>query len=199
MAITTTTLSAAITDSALQFKVAAATGFTVGYTVLVDQEYLGKITEVSGLVVKVSGRGTEGTAAVAHHPTAPVSAGPTSEFPGVPLGEVAPIPPDAEGFITYGATPTAIAVPSKDSFIILNSDTTTAYTLVDPTPGSAGRRLTIMAGTADAYTVTNTTGYNGAGTTGDVATFGGAKGDNMVIRASATQWLIEDLRNVTVG
>lgn len=199
MAITTSALSAAITYDALQFKVVAVTGFTVGYQLLIDQEYLGKIVEVSGLVVKVSGRGTDGTAAVAHSATAPVSAGPSSEFPGIPKGEVAPIPPDAEGYITYGATPTAIAVPDRDSLIVLNSDTTTAYTLADPTPGSAGRRLTLMAGTADAYTVTNTTGFNGAGTTSDIATFGGAKADNMVIRASATQWLVEDLRNVTLG
>jgi hypothetical protein len=56
--------------------------------------------------------------------------------------------------------------------------------------------LTIVAGAAQAYTVTApaaTTYKNTAGT----ATFGGAIGDNMVIVAYRQQWLPVSVINVT--
>ncbi len=77
-----------------------------------------------------------------------------------------------------------------------------AMTLVDPpnTPSFQGKTMTIVATTAQAHTVTNTTGFNAAGTGGDVATFGGAKGDSMTLVSWGGVWYTEGgLRNVTLA
>jgi hypothetical protein len=60
--------------------------------------------------------------------------------------------------------------------------------------------LTIVATTAQAHTVTfSTIGFNEAGSGGDVATFGGAKGDSMMLVARNGAWFTASLRNVTLG
>lgn len=77
----------------------------------------------------------------------------------------------------------------------------TALTLVDPpnSPGWNGHQITVTAVTAQAHTVTNTTGFNNGGSSNDVATFGGAVGDTMVIEAAEGVWNVVNLRNVTLG
>jgi len=56
-----------------------------------------------------------------------------------------------------------------------------------------------MAAAAQANTVTNTTGFNGAGGAGDIATFGGAIGDNFTIMAVNGIWNIVASKNVTAA
>jgi len=195
----TTSLSSNITADALRFAVASVTSLEVGQIGLIDHEFVGPITAISGLVVEVQTRGSEGTAAAIHYATAPVTFGDPADFQSPVAGELVAWPPSAPGYVTLGATTTAIPVPSKDTVYVANSDTTTGYTIADPDVSHNGVRVTVMAGTADAYTLTNTSGFNNGGTASDVATFGGARGDNLVIVAQGGRWNVEDLRNVTLG
>ena len=72
-------------------------------------------------------------------------------------------------------------------------------TIADPALDQDGLELLIMSNTAQAHTVTNTTGFNAGGTASDVGTFGGAKGDNFKIVASGGVWMVANAKNVTLG
>lgn len=93
------------------------------------------------------------------------------------------------------------AITQKDGVLFITKAGVAAMTIADPTAGADdGKRLAIVSTTANAHTVTYaTTGFN-AGTTGtDVGTFGGAKGDNLVIRAYGGVWYVESKVNVTLA
>lgn len=106
---------------------------------------------------------------------------------------------DFAGPIQVASADGAITVKSGSVFI--TKATAAALTLAAPTAGvDDGKQLTIIDTYGAAHTVTNTSpGFNAASTSGDVATFGGAKGDSMVIRAYQGVWLTVSLRNVTLG
>lgn len=95
----------------------------------------------------------------------------------------------------------AIAIPSGDTTIfITKTGSLAALTLADPTAGvHDGVRLTVIATTAYAHTLTNTTGFNAAGTSGDVGTFGGARGDGIRLVAYGGVWYVLDVTNVTIA
>ena len=93
------------------------------------------------------------------------------------------------------------AIAAKTGVVMLTKAGVAAMTLAAPTAGTDdGKVLVIVAATANAHTVTQATpGFNNAGTSGDVATFGGAIGDNMVVVAYNGRWHVISLRNVTLG
>lgn len=72
-------------------------------------------------------------------------------------------------------------------------------TLADPEPGYDGHIMTICTTTAQAHTVTYTGGFGGIGTGEDVATFQGAIGESMTIRAVDGTWFIVGLHTVALG
>jgi len=71
------------------------------------------------------------------------------------------------------------------------------YTLAAPALNDV--MLIITAATAAAHVVTYATGFGAGGGSLDVATFGGAIGDNMVLIAVLGTWYIVSLRNVTIA
>lgn len=83
--------------------------------------------------------------------------------------------------------------------VAIGGGSATALTLPDPSTADNGALLVITARTAQAHTVTNTTGFNGGSTASDVATFGGAIGDSIICIADDGQWNVLNLRNVTLG
>jgi hypothetical protein len=93
------------------------------------------------------------------------------------------------------------AVTQKDGLVMVTKAGVCAMTIAAPTSGvDDGKRLTILSTTAQAHTLTfATTGFNDLGASGDVATWGGAKGDGMTIRAYAGKWWTEYTRNVTIA
>lgn len=95
----------------------------------------------------------------------------------------------------------AIAVPSVDTKYVVTKAGVAAMTIVNPTDVTHdGLTLTFISATAQAHTLTRgTTGFNDAGAAGDVATWGGAKGDGMQITAWDGKWYVNYLRNVTLG
>lgn len=95
----------------------------------------------------------------------------------------------------------AIAVPAVDTKYVITKAGVAAMTIVNPTDVTHdGLTLTFISATASAHTLTRaTTGFNDAGGSGDVATWGGAKGDGMQITAWDGKWYVNFLRNVTLA
>ena len=94
------------------------------------------------------------------------------------------------------------AIASKAGLVMITkTGSLAALTLAAPTAGTDdGKMLTIVAATAFAHTVTNASpGFNNAGASGDVATFGGAIGDSMQVVAYNGRWHVFCVRNVTLA
>lgn len=98
------------------------------------------------------------------------------------------------------------AISAKSGKLLIIKAGVCALTLAAPVAGDQasggddGKELTIISGTANAHTVTQTTpGFNNGSTSDDVATFGGAVGDGFSIIAYNGEWLVRELRNVTLG
>jgi hypothetical protein len=84
--------------------------------------------------------------------------------------------------------------------VMLTKGSAAAVTIADPTAAMNGVEITIMSMSAAAHTVTRgTTGFNAAGGSGDVATFGAAKGNSFTIIAYNTVWYVKNLTGVTLG
>lgn len=90
----------------------------------------------------------------------------------------------------------AITVQPGVSFI---NGTTLAMTLANPTLEQNGMVMYIISTNASAHTVTYTAGFGGGTTARDVATFGGAINDELVIVAYNQVWWVISTRNVTFG
>jgi hypothetical protein len=93
------------------------------------------------------------------------------------------------------------ALDIVDGIVTIRRSGAANLTLADPAAGDEGISLTITAQTAHAHTVSNAagSGFNGAGAGADVATFGGAVGDTMVVVAINQKWHVVSLRGVTLG
>lgn len=107
----------------------------------------------------------------------------------------------SDGATTYTASG-AIAI--KPGVVFLGCAGACAMTLANPTTQQNGVIMYIIATTAQAHTVTNTTGFDGGTTARDVATYGGAIGDYMAIIAVNGVWYrlgigVGAFGNVTLG
>ena len=94
------------------------------------------------------------------------------------------------------------AIAAKTGTVTMSKAGVLAATLADPaTPADDGKRLTIIATTANAHTVSNAagSGFNAGGAGSDVATFGGAIGDCLELIALGGKWLVTSMKNVTLG
>lgn len=75
-----------------------------------------------------------------------------------------------------------------------------AMTLANPTDVTDdGKELTILSTTAQAHTLTVTGGFGNGSTGEDVATFSGAIGDNINLKAYGGYWYITGAHQVTVA
>lgn len=97
--------------------------------------------------------------------------------------------------MTYTASG-AITIRPGTQFI---NGTTLAMTLANPTTAQNGMIMTLISTNASAHTITYTAGFGGGTTARDVATYGGAVNDNMVIQAVNGVWWVLSTRNVTLG
>jgi hypothetical protein len=94
------------------------------------------------------------------------------------------------------------AITAKGGVVILNKGSAIAATLANPTATTDdGKLLQIMAITAQAHTVSNVggAGFNGAGAGSDLATFGGAIGDSLILLAYQAKWYILNSINITLS
>lgn len=93
------------------------------------------------------------------------------------------------------------AAPIKNGVVLLGGSGARAVTLAVPTTAQNGTKITFVALTAAAHTVTATTvGFNETNASGDVATFGAAIGNGFTVIAYAGEWYtVGALTNVTLG
>jgi|SRR5262252_1340290 len=184
---TATTLAGAQSANATTAVLTSATGIARDNWLLVDGE-LEWVTDVSLAPTVQVVRGAEGTLAVAHAALADATFGNRTE-------QTTPAGPSTISYSVNGA----ITLPTVDTTVFLVKAGVAAMTLAAPNKDQTNRVL-IQARTANAHTVTNTTpGFNNGGTASDVATFGGAVGDNFEVRAQAGVWNVIAVRNVTLG
>lgn len=94
------------------------------------------------------------------------------------------------------------AIAVKSGVVVITKGSAAALTIADPTAGTDDYKiLRILAATAHAHTVDNSagSGFNAGGAGADVGTFGGAKGDNIVLMAYQGDWFVISKVNVTLG
>ena len=94
------------------------------------------------------------------------------------------LPASADGIVT---------ITAYSQTIYITKAGVCALTLADPTATTHdGTRLTFMSTTANAHTVSNAagSGFNGAGSGSDVATFGAAVGNNLTVEAYQGKWYV---------
>ena len=94
---------------------------------------------------------------------------------------------------------TAGALTIQSGTQLIGSAGALAMTLVAPDKYMDGVVMVLQASTAQAHTVTYIPGFLGTGAASDVATFGGAIGDQLVIYATNGAWRPLTVRNVTFG
>lgn len=93
------------------------------------------------------------------------------------------------------------AIQIRPGTVIVTKGSAAAITIANPTSGVHDfMEITILSVTAFAHTVTrSTTGFNNAGASGDVATFGTAAGNSMTIVAYQGVWYTKNLTGVTLA
>jgi hypothetical protein len=197
MALTRTTISAAIAADADIIPVTSATGFAAGNFLRVDNEYM-MVVAVNGTNIQVRSRGDLGSAAAAHNSLAPATTGLLSDLPNYPLGQAAQV--DAQGqTIVTASVDGALAIPTQDTLVLVQKAGVCAMTLANPTTAQDGLQVTILSATANAHTVTYTAGFYGDTTSSDVATFAAKVGASFTIKAQGGKWGIVSLANVTLA
>ena len=112
----------------------------------------------------------------------------------------------ASQLLVTGDLTVDVTRPNIYSTYVLTKGSAAAIVLPAPTAGKPsaggqdGFQIKFIAGSAQAHVVTQTTpGFNGGGSGVDVATFGGALGDNLVLEAYNGAWYTVSTRNVTLG
>lgn len=88
------------------------------------------------------------------------------------------------------------AITTHSGQVYITKGSAAALTLSAPT--MTGLRLTIIATTAHAHTVTVSGGIAGAGASADVGTFGGAVGDGVTLISYNGAWYVEPGTNLNV-
>jgi len=173
MALTTTTLSAAVTVTDISLTVASATGFAAGNLVLVDQEVMVVAKNyVSGTSIPVS-RGQNGSVTAAHASSANVTTFLASDITsqGPQTMTQFPVAGKARVVTSVSATATVSGYPGQDAVYVLNGTTALPITLAAPTKDMDGSLLIVVGNGAAAHTITIAGGLGAGGTTIDVGTF----------------------------
>jgi hypothetical protein len=208
MALTTTTLSSAVATGDTQIVVASATGFAVGYDILIDQEVMRVTKNYNGTSTTVPvSRGRGGTATSAHPASANVTVGdPGADFASN-LPQFATLYPLGNGrtLASYSAAG-AISLPNAgaDAVAILNGTTALAMTLANPTKDMDGCILYIVGNGKAAHTVTYTAGLGNGGSNLDVLTCATGAQQCLAVIAANAIWvpmpsvLAGTLTNITI-
>lgn len=167
MALTSTTLAAAMTANAVSFKPTSSTGATVGGFVKIDLEYMVATgIDASGFVT-VRSRGDLGGLAVPHYSGASVTFGLNTDMAALGPAKLQPTPYDDEDMMVYDQDD-AIAFTMRRTLVGLRKGSAAAMTLAAPSKERNGTEVIIVALTDFAHVVT-AAGYDG--TSGAKTTF----------------------------
>jgi hypothetical protein len=176
MALTTTTLTAAVAVTDREIKVSSATGFVAGYLVKVNQEIMRivqtYVVAVSGTTIPVI-RGIEGSATAAHPSGSSATAGIATDFAAsVPQAHVWYPTARHRTVTSYNAAGAiTLPIPGNDAVAVLNGTGALAMTLANPTADMDGDVLTVIGNGKAAHTITYTAGLGNGGGGLDVLTF----------------------------
>lgn len=190
MALTATTLSAAIGANDTTLTVASATGITapnfttgVGITYLsIESEFL-LVQSVTGTVIGVQ-RGIGGTPVAAHGASAAVISGSPSDWgPIVPSVKAQQDPTPAGGLYGYSA-PVASAATIVATGPLFHVTGTTAINIITPPPGMIEGQVTIVFDGICPWTLSNVT--NGISSTGTSTAAGSAV--TFYLDAATARW-----------
>jgi hypothetical protein len=201
MALTNTTLAAAVAFNDVTIRLTSATGFADGQLIRVNNEFMAQAGAANGVVVTVR-RGLDGTAVSAHGILSDVVTGLLSDFPAPPAGMPVMVPPTivpGRNSIGVDTTFAAADFPKGDLSYVITKATACAITLGQPSKAQNGLRITFRSATAAAHTVTLTAGFYGDTTSSDIATFAAKIGASMTIEANAGTWGVIALANVTIA
>ncbi len=193
MALTRTTLSAAVLASDLAIPVTSSTGFLPGQLVKIENEFTNVLTVPSTTSITVRMRGDQGSAALAHAILAPVETTATaSDWPGGPIASSAPIPTYAPLLLSVGANG-VIPVPTQNTTILLTKGSALASTTLGaPSTANDGIVLTITNTTAFAHVITATSLISDGVTGGakSTLTFGAFVGSSITLMAANGLWQV---------
>lgn len=216
MAITTTTLSAAVGQNDTSVLLASITSLTAGLLIRIDNEIMRCVSVPSAATVPVPVlRGQEGSAQVAHANGSNVNFGsgasttgtadfaqPAAGAPSIALIGAA----RARKMASYNAAG-AIALPDPgvDMVAVINGTGALAMTLANPSKANDGDFLIIVGNGKAAHTVTWATATSGIGNGGanvDVATFAAGGQQCLILVACGGFWCLSilagTLTNITV-
>jgi hypothetical protein len=195
MALTATTLAGAKATNDTVINLTSATGAANKMLALVDAEWM-RITSIVNTPVLGVVPGYNGSTAGPHGILAPVIYGIQSDFVNVgvvPKNVVTSMSFGVDGAITGPGG--AGTVPVSDVAVIyLTKATAGAYTLAAAAKDQQNT-LVFISTTAAAHTITMA--GNAAAT--DVATFGGAVGNSVTLKAENTIWAAVAQNGVTVA
>lgn len=213
MAITTATLTAAITASQTTFgisnvstnqnglPVVGALPLPIGNPMLIDGEWMFAYNQPVAGTVQVRGRGSDGTVAAAHDILANVSVSASpGDFgnPGATQTTNTDISNDVP--ITIGQDGTIVLQPANTIFNI-NKVTAAALTLPAPPANANGVVMVFTSTTAAAHVITATSLImDGTGTLPhSTLTFNSKQGATATLVAENGLWNVQALQNVTVS
>ena len=194
MALTRTTLSAAVGVDDREIVVAAATGFAADLLVRVDQEFMVvQKTYSSGTTIPVR-RGQLGSKTSAHVITSGVTVGtlatPDWDTPGA--GGVVNNQTAGRPHLVTSITATSTlshAPAGCDHTVILNGTSVITLTIPVPTADMDGDTLTILGNGTAAHVLTFTSGLSLAGSSYDIVTLNASARAGMVVKAVNLGWV----------
>jgi hypothetical protein len=201
MAITRTTLGAAIDANERFIPLASTTGMLAGDQIIVGEEIM-QVNRIPAAGTAKVQRGMAGTASQAHSTGEAADFGQQADFGVFGQRQVDGTGRGA-GLQNRGAkTYTAAGAISIQPGLHVLEGAGTAMTLAAPTAEDVGKEMIIWANAATAFVITATTLLRGdsAGTDDTTATFGGAIGDwiRLVVLPDLVYGIVDDL-NVTMA
>ena len=199
MAITRTTLSAAVDTNERFIPLASTTGMLAGDQLIVGEEIM-QVNRIPVAGTAKVQRGMAGTSSQAHTTGEAADFGQQGDFGVFGQRQVDGTGRGA-GLQNRGAkTYTGAGAISIQAGLHVLEGAGTAMTLAAPTAEDVGKEMIIWANVATAFVITATTLFRGdsAGTDDTTATFGGAIGDwvRLVVLPDLVYGIVDDL-NVT--
>lgn len=197
MALTTTTLAAAVAANDVQVVLTSATGVAAGSLLLVGSSEYMKVNQnyVAGNTTVPVRRGVQGTKAIAHVASENVNIGTGEDFslPAPQLGGALPIAGRAREIRNYAASGAiTLPTPGNDMVAILIGTSALAMTVAVPTKDMDGSILYVIGNAKSQSTVATATtvGYGNAGASYDTFTFQNAGNCTLSLIACNGFWSI---------
>ena len=172
----------------------------MGVPILLDAELCYVVQQVSTNVFTLRGRGSDGTAAVAHDILANVYASVVNDFGNPIPGLMVTIDPTDDIVISLGQDQT-VAAPTSNTVYNINKASVAALTLSAPGLMDNGLSAAFTSNTAFAHVITAGTANNfkdGVSASRNTVTFAAVAGATVKFLAENGAWNLLAIQNVTL-